>query len=137
MKNIKEIYNKYGEVISYLAFGALTVLVNLIVYYICAHIFIFEVVLSTVIAWICSVIFSFVTNKIWVFKSKDWSKTGVFKEATSFFVFRVLTGTVDVTIMYVCVDKLFWNDMLIKIISNIIVIIMNYIASKLVIFKKK
>lgn len=137
MNRIKELYNKYREAIAYLFFGFLGVAVNLIVYYICAHIFYIEVVLSTVIAWICSVSFAFVTNKIWVFESKDWTKSAVFKEITSFFMYRILTGILDVIIMYICVDKLFFNDMLIKIISSIIVIILNYVASKLVVFKKK
>ena len=137
MNRIKELYNKYREAIAYLFFGFLGVAVNLIVYYICAHIFYIEVVLSTVIAWICSVSFAFVTNKIWVFESKDWTKSAVFKEITSFFMYRILTGILDVIIMYICVDKLFFNDMLIKIISSIIVIILNYVASKLIVFKKK
>ena len=137
MNKLKEIYIKYKEAIAYLFFGVLSVNLNLGVYYICAHVFHLEVVLSTVIAWICSVTFAFITNKIWVFDSKNWSKEVAFKEAISFYICRVLTGIIDIIIMYVCVEKLFFNDMLIKIISSIIVIILNYIISKLIVFKKK
>ncbi len=137
MNKLKELYIKYKEAIRYLFFGVLTVAVNLAIYYICAHLLDFEVMLSTVIAWICSVTFAFITNKIWVFESNNWTQETVFKEIISFYTYRVLTGILDVIIMYVCVDKLSFNDMLIKVVSSIIVIILNYIASKLVVFKKK
>lgn len=137
MNKLKELYIRYKEAIRYLFFGVLTVAVNLATYYICAHLLDFEVMLSTVIAWICSVTFAFITNKIWVFESNNWTQETVFKEIISFYTYRVLTGILDVIIMYVCVDKLSFNDMLIKVVSSIIVIILNYIASKLVVFKKK
>lgn len=137
MDRLKELYNKHREGISYLFFGFLSVIVNLAVYYLCAHVIYLEVVSSTVIAWFCAVIFAFVTNKICVFRSNNWSSKVAFKEITSFFICRILTGFLDVGIMYVCVDKLLFNDIIIKFISNIIVIILNYLASKRVIFKKK
>lgn len=136
MSRLKDIYNKHREGIAYLFFGFLSVIVNLTIYYLCAHVFSLEVVSSTVIAWICAVIFAFITNKIWVFNSKEWSTKTVFKESTTFFMYRILTGILDVTTMYLCVEKLFFNDIIVKIISNIIVIILNYLASKMVIFKK-
>lgn len=132
-----ELIKKYEEIILYGFFGVCTTLVNILVYYIFSHIFNLGTIISTVIAWILSVLFAFVTNKIWVFKSKSWQKDIFIKEAISFFSCRLLTGLLDIGIMYIFVDILKFNDIIIKVISNIIVIIINYIASKLVIFSKK
>ena len=137
MDKLKELFIKYRESILYLFFGILTVIINLNIYYILAHILLVDVVPSTIIAWICAVVFAFVTNKLWVFTSEKWENAQVLKEITSFFIYRVLTGFVDTLIMYVCVDRFHFDDIFIKIISNIIVIILNYLASKFVIFKKK
>ena len=137
MKKIKEMCDKYKEIIAYLFFGMLTIVVNLIAYYICAHIFILKTIPSTVIAWFCAVVFAFIANKLWVFKCKSESKSALYKEITNFFVYRVLTGLLDILIMYVFVDKLLFYDMIVKILSNILVIILNYLASKFVIFRKK
>lgn len=132
-----ELYKKYEEIILYGFFGVCTTIVNILTYYVFAHIFNFSTVLSTIIAWIVGVLFAFVTNKIWVFKSKKWDKSIIVKEILSFFSCRLFTGLLDIVIMYLFVDVLSFNDMIIKIISNIIVIILNYIASKLIIFNKK
>lgn len=125
---------KENNILSYLFFGALTVGVNMLTYFICAHILNFSTVGSTIISWFIAATFAFVTNKIWVFKSKSWDKKVFLKEATSFYLCRILTGILDVAIMFIFVDLLFWNDIIVKLFSNAIVIILNYIASKFVIF---
>ena len=94
-------------------------------------------VLSTILAWLAAVIFAFVTNKVFVFESKRNNATEKLSEITSFFGCRILTGILDVVIMAVAVDYLKWNSLLWKLISNIIVTIINYIASKFFIFKDK
>ena len=132
-----ELIKKYEEIISYGFFGVCTTLVNILVYYVFSHIFNLSTIISTIIAWILSVLFAYVTNKIWVFKSKSWDKNILIKEMISFFSCRLLTGLLDIAIMYIFVDILKFNDIIIKVLSNIIVIILNYIASKLVIFSKK
>ncbi|MBQ8298966.1 MAG: GtrA family protein [Clostridia bacterium] len=133
---MKELIKKYRGIISYLFFGVCSTLINIITYYLAAHILELSTIVSTVIAWIVAVIFAYITNKIWVFECKSWKLEVLIKEATSFFACRILTGLLDVIIMTVFVDVLLFNDMLIKIISNVIVIILNYIASKLIVFKK-
>ena len=134
---IKELFRKYKEVILYLFFGACTTLVKIIAYYICSHIFFMNVVPSTVIAWILSVAFAYVTNRIYVFESKADRLDDIIKEICSFVGCRLLTGGMDLLIMFVCVDIMHWNDMIIKVLSNILVIILNYLASKILIFRKK
>ena len=117
---------KYKSIILYGIFGIATTFVNLLVYFICSKIINFNILNSTLIAWVIAVIFAFVTNKIWVFESKTTNIKDILKEILSFFSCRLITGFLDLIIMYIFVDKLHFNDMLIKIISNIVVIILNF-----------
>ena len=128
------IYNQYKMPILYIIFGGLTTLVNILVYFLCYDVSGLSNVLSTIIAWILSVIFAFITNKLYVFESKE---NNVFYEISTFFGCRFGTGILDVGLMYLTVDILKWNALLMKIISNVIVIVLNYILSKVIIFKKK
>ncbi len=89
---------------------------------------------STVIAWTVAVLFAYWSNRTFVFHSRVTSRSGVLKEAVEFFSCRVATGVMDVIIMYLFVDVLGFYDVLVKAASNILVIILNYIASKLFIF---
>ena len=133
---IIKIYKKYDSFISYAFFGVLTTIINVLVYYILSKFTSFGTVVNTIIAWIAAVLFAFVTNRKWVFKSENTKKAEILNEAVKFFLCRLLTGILDVVIMYVFVDLLKCNDLLIKIISNIIVIIVNFVASKYIIFVK-
>lgn len=135
-EKINEMWLKYKEIVLYLIFGGGTTVINIFVYFICAHPFGINTVLSTCIAWVLSVLFAYVTNKMWVFESKAVNAKAIMREVISFFSCRLLTGFLDVVLMYVFVDILSCNDLLMKIIANIIVIILNYVASKLLIFKK-
>ena len=136
MIKIKELFTKYREMILYLFFGGCTTLVNIVSYYICSRIGM-GTALSTVIAWVLSVLFAYVTNRKYVFESKAFGFVPILKEIAGFFLCRLATGLLDLAIMVVFVDFLHFNDMIIKILSNIIVIILNYAASKLLIFKDK
>ncbi len=133
----RELFEKYRSQILYVFFGGCTTLVNLGVYHLCYRILGIANVPSTVIAWLLAVIFAFITNKIWVFDSKSRAGNVLFHEIWSFFAARIATGLLDVGIMYLAVDVMHWNDTLWKLISNVIVIILNYVASRLFIFKKK
>lgn len=134
---LKQLFIKYKEMILYIIFGGGTTLVNIFVYYICAHPLSFPTVPSTVTAWVMSVAFAYVTNRIYVFESHSRGLTAILREIVSFVGCRLLTGLMDLVVMYICVDLLHFNDLIIKIISNILVIVLNYIASKLLIFRKK
>lgn len=131
------LFRKYKEIILYLVFGGLTTLVNIVTYFVCADWFHWGTVPSTIIAWFLSVVFAFITNKLFVFESKGTSLKTLFFETVSFFGCRLFSGVLDLFIMWLTVDILHWNDLLMKIISNILVIILNYIFSKLIIFRKK
>ena len=127
---------KYKSLILYGVFGVATTLVNIISYAICSKVFGLSVIINTCIAWLVAVIFAYITNKIWVFESKTTKSKEVVREIFSFFSCRILTGILDLVIMYILVDRLKFNDILIKAFSNIIVIIINYVASKFIIFNK-
>lgn len=137
MKLIKDLFNKYKSIIMYLFFGVCTTLVNIISYYVFAHIFKTGVMFSTVISWILAVLFAYLTNRKWVFESHAKTKKEIFEEIVSFFSCRLATGIVDWLCMYVFVERFGFNDVIIKILSNILVIVLNYVASKLIIFKQK
>lgn len=132
---LKDMLIKYRSFILYAFFGVCTTLVNIIVYYICSYVLNLSTIISTAISWFLAVLFAYVTNREWVFESHVSNTKEVTKEITSFFSCRLLTGLLDIGIMYICVDILNWNDMIIKMISNILVIVLNYVASKLIIFK--
>ncbi len=126
---------KYRELILYLVFGVLTTAINIVTYYICKKIGI-NYQISNIIAWIFSVLFAFITNKIYVFESNKTDSKTLIKEISSFFSFRLLSLAMDMGCMYILVEVVAIDDMIAKIISNIIVIVANYIFSKLFIFKK-
>ena len=133
--NWRNLYQKYKDVIPYAIFGVLTTLVNIVVYWIMAHICHFSVMISTVFAWVLSVLFAYLTNRKWVFNSEADSTQGILKEILSFFVCRLATGILDWVCMLVFVDLFHYPDMIIKVIANLLVIILNYVASKWFIFK--
>lgn len=130
-----QLIRKYKEQILYLIFGGLTTLVNIAVYFICRRMSA-SVTLSTVVAWFVAVLFAYITNKLFVFESKCAGASQLLHEITGFFGCRLFTGLLDLGIMYVSVDILNVNELAMKILSNIVVIVLNYIFSKLVIFNR-
>ena len=134
---VRALFTKYKELILYVFFGGLTTLVNWGGYWVLADLFHVPYLWATAIAQILSILFAYVTNRRWVFDSQASSPGEIVREAFSFAVCRLLSGLMDVAIMYVCVDLLHWNDLLIKIISNVLVVIANYVASKLFVFRSR
>lgn len=137
LMDIKEWYVKYKSIILYLFFGVCTTAVNVIVYWVTAHLLQIETMSSTVIAWVIAVLFAYITNRKWVFHSNITSIKEIIREIICFFTCRLATGGVDWGCMFLFVNVIGMNDIFIKFIANIIVIVLNYIASKLIIFTKK
>ena len=152
------------EIVTYIIFGVLTTAVNLITFYITKQIFIsigwdgvFNAMLgsagwekalallgsgtdyldATVIAWTVAVIFAFVTNKLIVFESKSWKPAVAGKEFVGFIGARLFSLLVELLCMFIMVTLLHWNEFVAKVIVQIIVVILNYVFSKLIIFKNK
>ncbi len=151
MKNgkIMELYMKYENIILYIFFGGLTTVISWGTHFASRMLFDVPVSAATIISWICSVTFAFITNKKFVFKNKTETATGFVMQMLSFFAARAASLGVEVVIMYLCADRfseffcsLFGvsapvNEMIFKIIANIVILIMNYALSKLVIFRNK
>ena len=132
-----DLMKKYREVILYLIFGVLTTLVNLISYFLLTDVAGVNYLFSNVLAWVLSVLFAYGTNRVWVFQSQAKGTAAIVKEMASFFGARLFSGGLDMGIMFVCVSLIGLPDGVIKILSNILVIVLNYLFSKLWIFKKR
>ena len=136
LERISYYIKKYESVILYLIFGVLTTLVNFAVYNICYTKLQFPNLVSNTIAWILAVIFAFITNKIWVFKSKSFQNELVLRELITFVVSRLSTWLLETVIMFVGVDILKGYWLIAKVIASVLVVILNYVFSKLFIFRK-
>ena len=139
MEKIKELYLKYKEAINYIIFGVLTTVVSLAVYYISVFIFLnpenaIQLQIANILSWIAGVAFAYFTNRKYVFESTEKNKL---KEAGKFVLARVATLIMDMIVMWLGVTVLLLNDKIIKLISQIVIIISNYIFSKLFVFKNK
>lgn len=137
MKKMKDLIVQHWEVLSYLIFGVLTTVVNYLVYLPVYNLLSLSAALSNAIAWVVAVAFAYLTNKPFVFKSHDWSAKTVIPELTKFVGCRVASGAAETLILLVTVDILCWNGNLWKLVTSVLVVILNYIASKLVVFRKK
>ena len=138
IKNLKEIYFKYKELINYLIFGGLTTIVNFICYYIFARMIGIDEVISSALSWFFSVLFAYITNKIFVFDSKTKGIKNLIRECISFFLARILSGILcDIGSFALMVKVFNINDIISKIITQVMVVIVNYIFSKFLVFKKK
>lgn len=131
MNMLNSIYKKYEEVINYLIFGVLTTVVSIVSYFVFAKLFNINYLVSNIISFILSVLFAFVTNKLYVFKSKN----KVMKELVSFFSSRIFTFFIDMIMMYILVSVLKFDDMISKLITQFVVIVLNYVLSKLFVFR--
>lgn len=153
IEKLKALFQKYREVITYLFFGVIATLTNIIVSFVCKTGFHWDTVVSNVVANAVAMTVAYITNKLWVFESKTKGVKAFLFEIISFYACRIATAVFDVLFMWLLIDvtgwgvaawanSLFgfeveWFYLLIKVISNIIVIILNYVASKIWIFRKK
>ena len=152
ISKIKELIIKYRELITYVLFGGLTTLVNWAVYAIFTRILPpatptglseFQLGVCTAIAWIAGVLFAFITNKVWVFESRSFAPQVLIKEFLSFVAARGVTGIIE-TVGLPLLVKLGLNQsvfgiegMLAKLLVSVVVVILNYVFSKLIVFRKK
>ena len=133
------IYYKNPEIWNYLIVGLLTTVVSLVTYFVVTRTFLnpsekLELQIANIIAWVFAVMFAYVTNRIFVFKSKN---KNIVSEFSKFVGSRIASLLMDMSIMFVIVSLLSLSDIIGKIASQIVVTIANYILSKLIVFKKK
>ena len=151
MKKIKELFIKYKEIIMYLIFGVATTGVNWVVYSLLMKAVLVhapgsddvKMTVSNVIAWIAAVIFAFITNKLWVFESKSWVPKVAAREFVSFVVSRLATGVIEwfgpLLLFKIGLDQDLFGvkGFVAKIVCSVLVVILNYVFSKLLVFTKK
>ena len=137
MKRLTQLIEKYHDVLAYLFFGVLTTIVNYIVYFPCYNLLKISATVSTILAWVIAVIFAYLTNKPFVFKSHDWSSGTVVPELTKFVLTRLGSGLLETAIMGITVDVLLWNGNWMKLITSVLVVVINYVGSKLLVFRKQ
>ena len=136
---IKNLYFKYQEIFNYLIFGVLTTIIGLGTYYLFTLTILdpfdpLELQITNVLSWIFAVTFAYFTNRKYVFNSKDKNIAG---EMVKFYLARLASLFIDMLLMYILVSRLKYNDKIMKIIVQVIVIVVNYIFSKLLVFKKQ
>ena len=137
LRKLHILFEKHADALRYLFFGVLTTLINYAVYWPLYNLANCSATLSTVISWLVSVVFAFITNKRFVFYSPDWSVNTVFPEFWRFIFYRLGSGLLETALIFVFVEKLYFNGNMVKLITSILVIILNYIASKLLVFTEK
>lgn len=136
-QKLRRVIASHMDIVSYLFFGALTTIVNYLVYFPLYNLLGLSAVLCNAIAWIVSVVFAFLTNKPFVFKSHDWSPKTVMHELVKFLGCRIVSGLAESAIIFVTVDLMLLNGNLWKILTSVLVIVLNYIGSKLFVFRRK
>lgn len=136
VEKIKRLIEKYWDILSYLFFGGLTTVVNYVVYLPCYNYLHLSAAVSNVIAWAVAVAFAYLTNKPFVFKSHDWSAKTVVPELAKFVGCRVGSGLLETALIFLTVDLLHWNGNVMKLLLSVLVVILNYVGSKLLVFKR-
>lgn len=132
---LKRFYLKYKEWILYVFFGGLTTLVNWGIYWVLADFLLVPYLWATAVAQLAAILFAYLTNRKWVFESRVSGFRGIALEMARFFGCRGASFFLDLGCMYVGVDLLHWNDKLMKLLSNVIVILVNYVLSKIFVFR--
>ena len=125
------------EVIIYIVFGVLTTVVNFIAFYLFNDLMHIHYLWANALAWVVAVAFAFLTNKPFVFKSHDWSLKTVVPELTKFLGCRIGSGVMETVIIFLAVDLLRFDGNVMKLFTSVLVVIVNYVGSKLLVFTKK
>ncbi len=136
MGKLRIFIQKQHDILVYLFFGVLTTAVNYAVYLPLYNLLGLSAAVSNMSAWAAAVVFAYLTNKPFVFRSHDWSAATVLPEVSKFVGSRVFSGALETAIIYVTVDRLFWNGNVIKPVTAVLVVVLNYIAGKLLVFRK-
>ena len=133
---LRTLFTKYRSIITYLVFGVLTTVVNYLVYYPLYNATGLSAAISNSVSWAAAVVFAYFTNKLFVFESKTWEAKVALPEFLKFVGLRLASGVAETGLLLVFVDMLRFNGNIWKIITSILVVILNYVFSKFLVFKK-
>lgn len=132
----KSLFIQYREIVVYLIVGGLTTIVSFLSYFLFSYICSINYLVSNFLSWVCAVAFAYVTNKIWVFQNYNFQLSYITKECFSFVGSRVATLLIDMFIMFLMVSLLHTNDLIAKVVVQVVVTVLNYVFSKFLVFKK-
>lgn len=135
-KLIVRLYERFRELFWYGVFGVITTTINMVAFGLFSDALKVHYMVANVIAWMIAVAFAYVTNKLWVFESKSWERAVWIPECIGFVSARLATGLLDMGLMYLMISVIGVPKMWAKLVSNVVVIIGNYVLSKLVVFRK-
>ena len=134
---MNEEQKKQNELVSYLIFGLATTLVSMIVYGVCNSAFEMHYLVSNIVSWVVAVLFAYITNKMFVFKTRGMGFAQLKREFVLFISARLASLLIEEIGLFVLVGIMEWGEIGGKLIMQIVVIVLNYFFSKLVIFKKE
>ena len=134
---IRPLLHKYRELISYVFWGVMTTAVNYVTYTLLTEVLHIYYLTSTIIAWAVSVLFAYFVNKLFVFQSRDWAWQVALRELWQMVASRLFSLGLEMAIMWFFVDTLHCHHLVVKLAANVVVVIVNYVLSKFIIFKKK
>lgn len=137
VSKIVDLIKKHRALVAYLVFGILTTVVDYLVYLPCYNWLELSATVSNILAWAASVTFAFLTNKPFVFKSHDWSAKTVWPELARFVGTRFTTGAIETLLLLLTADVLGWNGNVMKLAVSLLVVAVNYVGSKLLVFRNK
>lgn len=137
METIRALLHKHRELISYVFWGVMTTLVNYATYFLLKELLHVALVPRNVIAWAASVLFAYFTNKLFVFRSRDWAWRVALRELWQMAASRLFTLGLETAILWLFVEKLRFSDVIVKLAANVVVVIANYVLSKFIVFRKK
>lgn len=135
-QKLKDLYQRHGDILRYLIIGGLTTLIDFVTFTLCYNAIGIHYLVSKAIAWVLAVVFAFWGNRVVVFRSRTSGGAGVAKEAGGFLVMRVLTLLFTLAFMHVTVEWLHVDENIANLIVTIFVVVLNYVFSKLVVFRK-
>ena len=137
IQTIRALLRRHREIVSYVFWGVMTTAVNYVSYLLLTEGLQVHYLAGTVVAWVLSVLFAYFVNKLFVFQSKDWAWRVALRELWQMVAARLFSLGLEMAIMWFFVDTLSCNHLLVKLAANVVVVIVNYVLSKFIIFKRK
>ena len=137
IETIRALLRKYRELVSYVFWGVMTTTVNYVSYTLLTEVFHVHYMAGTIIAWTVSVLFAYFVNKLFVFQSRDWAWRVALRELWQMVASRLFSLGLEMAIMWFFVDTMHFNHLIVKLAANVVVVIVNYVLSKFIIFRKK
>ena len=136
-EKLRKLFEKYREILLYLIFGGLTTLVSIASFWLFCHPLGMNVLIANVLSWVLAVAFAYFTNARWVFRARPAGAGERLRQMLGFYAGRLATLGVEEGLLLVFVTWLRCNEMAIKVAAQVVVIVLNYLISKLVVFRKK